>query len=45
MALIVWDMFYMPMFESEKETSDVLAGKRPANAGVGPKIHIDPRKD
>jgi hypothetical protein len=22
MALIVWDMFYMPMFESEKETSD-----------------------
>jgi threonine dehydrogenase-like Zn-dependent dehydrogenase len=28
-----------------KETSDVLAGKRPANAGVGPKIHINPRKD
>ena len=28
-----------------KETADVLAGKRPANAGVGPKIHIDPRKD
>ena len=28
-----------------KDTSDVLAGKRPTNAGVGPKIHIDPRKD
>jgi len=28
-----------------KDTADVLAGKRPANAGVGPKIHIDPRKD
>jgi len=27
------------------ETTDVLSGKRPANSGVGPKIHIDPRKD
>ena len=27
------------------ETSNVLAGKRPSSAGVGPKIHIDPRKD
>lgn len=27
------------------ETSNVLAGKRPTGAGIGPKIHIDPRKD
>jgi hypothetical protein len=27
------------------ETSNVLAGKRPSGAGIGPKIHIDPRKD
>ncbi|MDX3100540.1 zinc-dependent alcohol dehydrogenase [Nonomuraea angiospora] len=26
------------------ETADVLAGHRPADAGPGPKIHIDPRR-
>lgn len=26
------------------ETADVLAGHRPAGAGPGPKIHIDPRR-
>ena len=26
-----------------KDTADVLAGKRPIGAGIGPKVHIDPR--
>ncbi|MBB5781149.1 zinc-dependent alcohol dehydrogenase [Nonomuraea jabiensis] len=26
------------------ETADILAGRRPADAGPGPKIHIDPRR-
>jgi hypothetical protein len=26
-----------------EDVADVLAGRRPANAGPGPKIHVDPR--
>ena len=26
------------------EVGDVLAGRLPANAGPGPKVHVDPRR-
>ena len=29
---------------ASSELADVLAGRRPAGAGGGPKIHVDPRR-